>query len=135
MASDGVPITIPATRLVHGSQAPTRALGLQSSGGKPLPLPGQTVAAQPSAGAPAVGHPAAKPPAERDLHALVEQLNRQLANSGRPNQFRLNSSAGRKVIQEINPDTGAIVGEYSEALFPTLAQSLGISGVLINSRA
>jgi|SRR6266851_3785220 len=126
MASDGIPVNVPVTRPVHGSQAPKSTTVHQSSG-KSLPAGHATAAA---AAAPAV-HPKSAP----DLNALLAQLNKYFRESGRPNQFRLDSSSGGKQIQEINPDTGEVVGQYSAAEFPLLFRSLGVPGVLIDSHA
>ena len=127
MASDGIPVNIPATRPVHGSQAP-KSTTVHESSGKSLPANGHATAA--AAAAPAV-HAKSAP----DLPALVAQLNKYFRESGRPNQFRLDSSSGAKQIQEINPDTGEVVGQYSAAEFPLLFRSLGVPGVLIDSHA
>jgi hypothetical protein len=127
MASDGIPVNVPVTRPVHGSQAPNSATVKEPSG-KSLPANGHA-----AAGAAAV--PAVHANSAPDLHALVAQLNKYFRESGRPNQFRLDSSTGSKQIQEINPDTGAVIGEYSAAEFPLLFRSLGVPGVLIDSHA
>jgi len=124
MASDGIPVSVPATRPVHGSQAPISTTA-HAAGGKSLPVNGHATAA-----APAV-HAKSAP----DLPALVAQLNKYFRESGRPNQFRLDASSGGKQIEEINPDTGEVVGQYSAAEFPLLFRSLGVPGVLIDSHA
>jgi len=69
------------------------------------------------------------------LPQLVAQLNKYLNDSGRPNQFRVDPASSGKTIQEINPASGEVIGEYSVAQFPELARSLGVSGVLVDSRA
>jgi len=125
MASDAVPITASGTPLVQGSQAPTAATDPRA-GGKSFPSSGTKTASRPIPSA-----PPAKAPA--DLHALVAQLNKHLQNSGRPNQFRLDTSAGRKVIQEVNPDTQSVIGEYPASEFAALAQNLGVSGLLVDT--
>ena len=127
MASDGVPLNIPVTRLVQESQAP-RSATLQESSGKSLPANGQAAAA-------AAAAPAAREKSAPDLHALTAQLNHYFRESGRPNQFRVDISTGRTQIQELNPDTGEVIGEYSAAEFPSLFRSLGVSGLLIDSHA
>jgi uncharacterized FlaG/YvyC family protein len=123
MASDGIPVSVPVTRPVHGSQASTSAT-VQESGGKSLPANGHAAAA-----------PAVRAKSAPDLQALVAQLNKYFRESGRPNQFRLDASSGSKQIQEINPDTGEVIGQYSAAEFPLLFRSLGVPGVLIDSHA
>jgi uncharacterized FlaG/YvyC family protein len=127
MASDGIPVSVPVTRPVHGSQAPTSAT-VQESGGKSLPANGHAAAA-------AAATPAVRTKSAPDLPALVAQLNKYFRESGRPNQFRLDTSSGSKQIQEINPDSGEVIGEYSAAEFPLLFRSLGVPGVLIDSHA
>jgi uncharacterized FlaG/YvyC family protein len=76
---------------------------------------------------------AAKPPP--DLPALLAQLNKHLQSSGRPNHYKLDSSTGHRVIQEINPDTSEVVSEIPANEFKALAQSLGISGLLFDAHA
>jgi uncharacterized FlaG/YvyC family protein len=67
--------------------------------------------------------------------ALVAQLNKYLNDSGRAAQFRVDPASQGQVIQEVNPATGDVIGQYSAAQFPELARSLGISGVLVDSHA
>jgi len=127
MASDGIPVIVPVTRPVHGSQAPTSAAVVETSG-KTLPPNGHAAAAAPAAAA-------VRPNNAPDLQALVAQLNKYFRESGRPNQFRADTSSGTKQIQEINPDTDEVIGEYSAAEFPLLFRSLGVPGLLIDSHA
>jgi uncharacterized FlaG/YvyC family protein len=126
MASDGVPVNMPLTRPVQEGQAP-RSATLQDASGKSLPGNGHAAAA--------AAAPAAREKSASDLHALTEQLNKYFRESGRPNQFRVDASAGHTQIQEFNPDTGEVIGEYSAAEFPALFRSLGVSGLLIDSHA
>jgi len=65
----------------------------------------------------------------------VALLNKYLNDSGQPNRYRVAPNSGEQFIQEINPATGEVIGEYSVSTFPTLAKSLGLVGSLINSRA
>jgi hypothetical protein len=45
-------------------------------------------------------------------------------------------SSGNKVIQQINPATGDVIGQFLISEFPALARSVGVSGgVLIDSHA
>jgi uncharacterized FlaG/YvyC family protein len=131
MASDGIPVNRSVTRLVQGSRARTSE---PVSSGKTLPAGG---GAAPTAATEHVVHPthvthtAQKP----DASALVAQLNEHLNNSGRAAQFRLNSSSGREVIQQINPDTGEVIAELPAAEFPKLAQGLSGAGLLIDTKA
>ena len=126
MASDGDPVKIPATSLVHGSQAITTAR-VQQLSGKLLPQSGNAAAATAARRAPVAPKP--------DLQAQVALLNKYLNESGRPDQFRVAPQADANLIQEINPATGAVIAEYSATEFPALARSLGISGGLIDSHA
>jgi hypothetical protein len=122
MASDGQPVKIPVTSLVHGSQAPTTVVFQQS--GKPLPPSGK-------AAAPAAARPVL--PAKTDLQTQVSLLNKYLNDSGKPDQFRVAPESDDKLIQEINPANGEVIAEYSATEFAALARSVGISGVLIDS--
>jgi hypothetical protein len=78
-----------------------------------------------------------KPPvlSPSDPQVLVTQLNKYLNDSGRPDQFRVAPSSGDALIQQINPATGAVVGEYSASEFPALARSVGALGTLVDSLA
>jgi uncharacterized FlaG/YvyC family protein len=127
MASDGIPVKPFATQPMQGLKPPAVATAHPSSG-KSLPASGTNAPAQPVQSPPPV-----KPAS--DLHALVAQLNAHLQISGRPTQYRLNTSAGHQVIQEINPDTAQVIGEIPANEFKALAQELGISGLLVDARA
>jgi uncharacterized FlaG/YvyC family protein len=127
MASDGNPVAIPAASPVHGSQA-NIPVSPQEHGGKILP-PGGKSTAEPAA------QSAAKVRDAASLEELVAQLNKHLNDSGRPDQYRVDPSSGKKVIQQINPATGAVIGEFLISEFPALARSVGVSGVLVDSRA
>ncbi len=119
-----------------GSSAPT-AHATQAHG----LLPPQAHGPAPSAVTPTAATHAPPPPpkvkasAANDLQAMVAQLNKHLNDSGRPNQYRVDTSSGGALIQEINPANGEVVGEISVAEFPALAQSLGASGILVNQHA
>jgi uncharacterized FlaG/YvyC family protein len=127
MASDGNPVKIPAASLVHGSQAQI-PVSIQERSGKTLPPSGKRTS-EPAAHAPP------KASDSPSLEALVAQLNKHLNDSGRPDQFRVDPSSGNKVIQQINPASGAVVGEFLISEFPALARSVGISGGLVDSHA
>ena len=114
MASDGQPVKIPVSSLVHGSQAPT-TIGLSS--GKVVPRSGKVAA----------------PPAGSRLQAQVALLNKYLNDSGKPDQFRVDPASDGKLIQQVNPANGEVVGEFPTAEFAALARSVGVSGVLIDS--
>jgi hypothetical protein len=133
MASNANPVLIPATSLVHGSQASTTAV-VQHSSGKTLPPSGNAVAG-PAAIRPAVSVKPSAAAEKPDLQAQVTLLNKYLNDSGRPDQFRVDPSSDAKLIQQINPATGQVIGEFLASEFPALARSVGVSGVLIDSRA
>src|SRR5580692_807608 len=120
MASDGQPVQIPAISLVHASQAPAAAAAPQ--GGKVLPQPGKPPVAPVQAPAPDVG-------------AQVALLNKYLNNSGKPDQFRVAPDSDDKLIQQINPANGEVIGEFPASEFAALARSVGISGVIVDKRA
>jgi hypothetical protein len=117
MASDGRPVQIPPISLVHASQAPAAVAAPQ--GGKVLPQPGK-----PPAPAPAP-----------DVGAQVALLNKYLNDSGKPDQFRVAPDSDDKLIQQINPANGAVIGEFPVSEFAALARSVGISGVLVDQHA
>ena len=127
MASDGNPVKIPAVSLVHGSQAQIPNSS-QERGGKALPPSGKRTAEPAAHAAPRVRDTAS-------LEALVAQLNKHVNDSGRPSQFRVDPSSNNKVIQQINPANGAVVGEFLISEFPALARSIGITGALVDSHA
>jgi hypothetical protein len=127
MASDGNPVKIPAASLVHGSQAQI-PVSIQERSGKALPAGGKRTSE-------AAAHAPPKASDSPSLEALVVQLNKHLNDSGRPDQFRVDPSSGNKVIQQINPASGAVVGEFLISEFPALARSVGISGGLVDSHA
>jgi hypothetical protein len=78
----------------------------------------------------AANSPTASSPAPQ---ALVDQLNKHLNDSGLADQFRLDPAG--KVIQQINPATGAVVAELPASEFPALARTVGASGLLLDSLA
>jgi uncharacterized FlaG/YvyC family protein len=128
MASDGIPVKPFASQPAQGTKPPPIAATANPSSGKSLPVSGANAPTQP------VHSPPPVKPAP-DLHALVAQLNKHAQNSGRPNQYRLSSSAGHSVIQEVNPDSGKVLSEIPASEFKALAQSLGISGFLVDAHA
>jgi hypothetical protein len=116
MASDGQPVKIPAVSLVQGSQALTTVAIKRS--GNVLPPTGKRAATSGS-----------------QLHAQVALLNKYLNDSGKPDQFRVDPASDGKLIQQINPATGEVVGELPANEFEALARSVGISGVIVDKRA
>jgi hypothetical protein len=138
MSNDPVPRSATAN-LVYGTQTPKPATVKVVSGKDAGAL--EAAARQPSlpVGTPARISKQPAPPAtttnRANLPQLVAQLNKYLNDSGRPNQFRVDPTSSGKTIQEINPASGEVIGEYSVAQFPELARSLGVSGVLVDSRA
>lgn len=129
MASDGNSGPIPATSLVQGSQAPIAVSPASSTvspaSGKPLPPSGKNV---PQPAAPSRAAP------RTDSQALVDLLNKNLNDSGQPDQFRVDP-ASNELIQQINPANGAVVGQFSIEEFPALARSIGASGGIVDDRA
>jgi hypothetical protein len=124
MSNDAVPRSATAN-LVYGPQTPKPATVKVVSGKDASAL--EAAARQPA--------PPATTTNSANLPQLVTQLNKFLNDSGRPNQFRVDPTSSGKTIQEINPASGEVIGEYSVAQFPELARSLGVSGVLVDSRA
>jgi uncharacterized FlaG/YvyC family protein len=126
---------------VQGSQAASTKI--QSGSGNSLPpsgRPASSPAAASGAGARADEASAstvakATVQGSADTQSLVNQLNKYLNDSGRPDQFRVDPASGGKLIQQVNPESGAVVGEFSATEFPALARSVGVSGLLIDSRA
>jgi hypothetical protein len=92
--------------------------------GKPFPAPPGEAAAN-----------AANSGAAVRVQAQVALLNKYLNDSGRPDQFRVAPNSDSTLIQEINPATGEVVGEYPAISFPALARSVGVSGAVIDSHA
>jgi hypothetical protein len=129
MASDTNPVLIPAISLVHGSQAPTKVT-ISQSGGNSVPPAGNAAAAAATAASKSSG-------ASRtaDVQSQVAFLNKYLNDSGKPDQFRVAPNSNAQLIQEINPATGAVIGEYPAIAFPALAKSLGISSAVIDEHA
>lgn len=135
MASDANPVQIPAVSLVHGSQAPTKVTS--STSGNSLP-PGGKGAADAATSAVKSGGAAAKSGSTSrvtDVQAQVAFLNKYLNDSGKPAQFRVAPNTDSMMIQEINPATGEVIGDYSAITFPELARSLGISSAVIDEHA
>ncbi len=146
MASDAVMGPVPAN-VPQGSQAPKPA-AVPTASGNSLPPGGKDSAPRGHGGislsdAPILASAQVQGGAsnlptktsQAELPALVGKLNKYLNDSGRPTQFRVDPASSGKTIQEINPATGEVVGEFSAIEFPELAKSLGVSGVLVNSRA
>ena len=144
MASDAVPGSVPVS-LVHGSQAP-RQSSARAAGGNSVPQQGKGAAAPAKILPPIDGVSVPKNPSKEPApppiatnqaspQVLVAQLNKYLNDSGRPTQFRVDPASRGETIQEINPATGEVIGEFSTSQFPELARSLGISGVLVDSHA
>ena len=125
MASDANTGQIPVASLVHGSPA-TVPSSPPSGTGAALPAGSSGNAAT----APKVTvRPGTEP------QQLVDQLNKLLNDSGRPDQFRLAPSSGGKLIQQLNPANGAVIGEFSATEFPALARSVGVAGLLFDGLA
>jgi hypothetical protein len=134
MASGGNPVTMPSARPVQASQA-TIAAKVVEPGGKSLPPSGNTAVTHAANAAQAADSTAPKQAADPpSLQSLVAHLNKLLNDSGRPYQYRVDPTSDNKVIQEVNPATGQVVGEFQASEFPALASNLGVSGLLVNSR-
>ena len=116
MASDATPVLIPATSLVHGSQAPTQVTVRQSGGNSVPPSGNVTAAAATAASKSGTGSRTG------DAQAQVAFLNKYLNDSGKPDQFRVAPNSNSTLIQEVNPATGEVIGEYPAIAFPALAQ-------------
>ena len=123
MASDGQTVKLPAISLVTASHAPTTVVVPPS--GKVLPQPGKPAAPAAVSAASAASH----------LRAQVALLNKHLNDSGKPDQFRVDPSSDDTLIQQINPATGEVVGEFPTSEFAALARSVGISGVVVDQHA
>jgi hypothetical protein len=125
MASDGNSVKVPAVIPVHPSQVHI-PVPRQEHSGKALPHGGN-----------AASTPAAQPATKQGSAAavLVALLNKHLNDSGRPNQYQVAPNSDNKVIQQVNPATGEVVGEFLASEFPALARSVGVSGVMVDSRA
>ena len=139
MASDGSPGQIPVASVVQGSQTATlpslatRGTRLPAGGNNEpaVKLPVTSIAAD--VNPTSVPKAPAEPPS--DPATLVRNLNKVLNDSGRAAQFRLDPSSGGKLIQQINPASGAVIGEFSATEFPALARSVGVVGSLVDSLA
>lgn len=131
MASNSDPVLIPAISPVHGSQATT--VVVQQASGKALPQGGKAVAGSAAVATPPAAAKSTPVPEKPSLQAQVALLNKYLNDSGRPDQFRVDPSSDAKLIQQINPATGEVVGEFLASEFPALARSVGVSGVLVDS--
>ena len=146
MASDGNPGSIPVTAPVQGSQGTTPTL-TSIAAGNALPLGGKNAApAAPRAATASATTPLGRAsaaavviktpvPQTTDPQSLVRNLNKFLNDSGRPDQFRLDPASGGKLIQQINPSSGAVIGEFSATEFPALARSVGVAGLLVDDLA
>jgi len=124
MASDGSPGTIPAASVVSSSQP---------ASGKTLPQSGNAALTLPQSGNAAA---AAKTTAasSSDPQTLVDQLNKYLNDSGRPDQFRVDPDSD-SYIQQVNPANGAVIAQFAVSEFPALARSIGVSGLLVDEVA
>jgi uncharacterized FlaG/YvyC family protein len=133
MASNADPVLIPAISPVHGSQAPITVV-VNRSNGKSLPKNGKIVSAAAAAQS-ANALESQDAPAKPNLQSQVALLNKHLNDSGRPDQFRIDPSSDAKLIQQINPATGEVIGEFLASEFPALARSVGVSGALVDNHA
>lgn len=132
MTSGVNPGAIAGVSPATGTQA-VDATRFQPGGGNVLPQSGKTAAAAASSAAGSSGAKAAAA-SRSDPQTLVDQVNKYLNDSGRPDEFRVDPDSG-KFIQQVNPATGAVVGEYLVSEFPALARSVGASSLLIDDLA
>jgi hypothetical protein len=154
MANNGDSITLSATQPAPSGHASVTATD-KTLGGKSL---SSKVTTAPAAAAPKPAAPAAvsgsgtnaasansasdaaavakttPPILQPDLQTLVTQLNKHLNDSGQPDQFRVDPHSNT-MIQQVNPATGAVIGEFAASEFPALARSAGASGLLVDSLA
>jgi hypothetical protein len=127
MASNVNPGQIPVLSLLQGSQAASSVVKAASVEAVPAgPVPAVTKAAQ------AV---ASRTADSQSAQSIVDSLNKHLNDTGRPTQFRVDPNSGDKLIQEVNPANGEVVGEFSVEQFPALARSIGASGLLVDHMA
>ena len=140
--SDAVPVSVPVS-LVQGSQTPLPT-PVNVTGGNSLPPGGKNasklVKSDPTSTLRANAQSSLKPAkptatSKSTVDEVVQQLNKYLNDSGRANTFRVDPESGNQTIQEINPSTGEVIGEFAVQQFPALVRSLGISGVLVDSHA
>jgi hypothetical protein len=149
MVSDDNTARIPTVSAVHATQAPS-VNRPKAGSGQVLPPTGKVAASRagtPGSAAPttaatsataataATAIDTAKPAAQRpaEPQALVNQLNRNLNDSGLPDQFRLDPSG--KLIQQVNPTTGEVISQLPVSEFPALARGVGSSGLLLDTTA
>jgi len=107
-----------------------------STGGQDIQASTQATSDKPATKAVATGSATdgQRAGAHADVRNLVTQLNKFLNDSGRPDQFRVDPRSST-TIQEVNPATGVVVGQFAASEFPALARSVGASGLLFDSRA
>jgi len=124
---------VPVVRLLNGETS--IATITQQKIERPLPGSGESVGKTLPITASTTSHPKIPTANSRVLQSQVTLWNKYLNDSGQPNRFRVDPNSGEKLIQEINPATGEVIGEYSVSAFPALAKSLGLVGSLVDSRA
>ncbi len=112
-----------ASSAVSGSGKVLPSATLPSSGGNSLP------------GREKAQTPLSRAENERELNELAQRASHYLRESGRAISFRVQSAAGRTVIQEVNPDTGEIIAELTSAQLLSLAHGLGLAGHVVDERA
>jgi len=125
---------VPVVRLLNGEK-PSLATVTQQNIGRELPGSVDSVGKTLPITASTTSHHEIPTADSGVLQSQVTLLNKYLNDSGQPNRFRVDPNSRDKLIQEINPATGEVIGEYSVSMFPALAKSLGIVGSLLDSRA
>jgi hypothetical protein len=123
----------PAAGLLNGKPTSVAAL-TQPDTARPLPDSSKAHLKPPVTAAALTSHPATSAASSGALHQVV-LLNKYLNDSGQPNRYRVAPNSEEQLIQEINPATGEVIGEYSISTFPALAKSLGLVGSLVDGRA
>jgi hypothetical protein len=68
------------------------------------------------------------------VQPLVAQLNKYLNTTGRPDLYRVDPQSA-SIIQQVNPANGEVIAQFAASEFPTLARSVGASGLLVDSLA
>ena len=71
----------------------------------------------------------------RSAPTLAQLLNKFSNDSGLPAQYRVAPQSDDKIIQEVNPANGEVLGEFAVSEFPALAASIGLTSTLVDEHA
>jgi hypothetical protein len=126
-------LTSSAAGLLNGKPISIATL-TQQSPAHPLPDSAKALVGPPVATPSVTPRPGIPAASNRSSHQVM-LLNKYLNDLGQPNRYRVAPNSEEQSIQEINPATGEVIGEYPVSAFPTLAKSLGLVGTLVNGRA